>query len=67
MSVWGKVWGGTWGLVWGSIDVTPVPPIMPARFYTLIGPALTKYELSGPNAGYTILVGTSLSQYVLEA
>ena len=50
-------------LGYGSAEVTIVTPV---RYHTLIGPALTSYDLIGPSAGYSTLVGPGLGPHVLE-
>jgi len=50
---------------WAGVGVEIVAAL-PVRYHTLIGPALTSYELIGPNAGYTVFVGPSLRPHVLE-
>ena len=50
-------------LGYGAAEIIVVAP---TRYHTLIGPALTSYELTGPNAGYAVLVGPSLGPHVLE-
>ena len=57
------VWDAAFGEVWFG---TQIVFAVPSRYHTLIGPALTSYELIGPSAGYAVLVGPSLKIHVLE-
>jgi hypothetical protein len=50
---------------WAGVGVEIVP-IRPARYHTLIGPALTQYEIIGPRAGYTAIIGPGRGPYTLE-
>ena len=61
---------GSWSAVkylatlgYGSVEVVTIPPV---RYYTLIGPALTRLEIIGPSAGYSTLVGPSRTLHELE-
>ena len=57
------VWAGAFGEVFfGTIP----DPILPTRYHVLIGPALTQYEIHGPRAGYTAIIGPGRGPYTLE-
>jgi hypothetical protein len=61
---------GSWSAVkylstlgYGLVEVVTIPPV---RYYTLIGPALTRFEIIGPNVERSVLVGSSLELHTLE-